>query len=109
MRLTIVDARALAVALCLPMSNQFFNWTSGAWETPFNPANHLKPFTRVAGAPDINLNLQTIDLGNVIESRDDCVATIYAQSPGATPYTLVDVAASPFPMTLGTLAVVTRL
>lgn len=91
MRITVNDPRTLAVAICRPDVSLWLNWTSGAWETPFAPANHARAL--VAIADPVAPSIKTVDIGATLLARPDAAAVIFAVDAGTTPptYTAADV------------------
>lgn len=91
MRITVNDPRTLAVAIARPDVSLWLNWSTGAWETPFAPANHAKPL--IAMADPIAPTVKTVDIGPALLARPDVAAVLFAVDSGTTPptYTAADI------------------
>jgi hypothetical protein len=98
MRITFADSRTLAIALTLPAADKFYNYTTGGWEQPFNPANHLKPITPLEASPSLFANVVTVDVGEVMIQRSDVAAVIMTVDSTGAPIAAVDVWTLPNPI-----------
>lgn len=94
MRITVNDARSLAVALVQSANDKYLNWATLQWEpAPFSPANHARPLLPMEAPPSAFATIQTADIGYEMINRNDVEAVILAVSGTGTTatYTPVDV------------------
>lgn len=98
MRITFADTRKLAIALTLPAADKFYNYTTGGWEQPFNPAAHLRPLAPLEASPSLFASVVTADVGDVMIQRNDVAAVIMTVDLAGAPLAAVDVWTLPSPV-----------
>ncbi len=99
MYLTITDTRTLSVAVVQSGTGNYFNWTTGALETPFVAANHLKPFAIIPNQPtQFSNSLQTVFLGSILLERQDVAPVVCTVDNTGAPIAVVDVPGLPSPI-----------
>ncbi len=98
MRITMADTRTLAVAIIQPAADKFYNYTTGGWEQPFNPANHLKPLTPLEASPSIFSGILTADVSGIMVERADVAAVVLTVDTNGNPIATVDVWTLPYPV-----------
>ena len=98
MRITIADTRTLAITIVQPAADKFYNYATGGWEQPFNPANHLRPLTPLEASPSLFSGIITADLGNIMIERSDVAAVIMTVDNTGVPIEAVDVWTLPCPV-----------
>lgn len=93
MHITVNDLRTLGVAIARPADDKFLNWSSGAWESPFAPASHLKMLAPMEPIGSTFAAVQTADIGPELLARPDVAAVLIAIDPGggSPTYTVADV------------------
>jgi hypothetical protein len=89
MRITMVDPRNLAVAVVTAGNDKFYNWTTYAFEQPFNAAAHLKPLAPMETSALFSQVL-TADLGTILLQRTDASLVILTVDSSGNPLAVVD-------------------
>jgi hypothetical protein len=81
MRLTLIDSRTLGAAVCQPATDQWYNWSTAAWETPFSSSAHIVPLTPVEPAPSEAASVISADLGTVPFVSPDAAIVVFQLEP----------------------------
>ena len=79
MKINIIDPRPIGIGVVANAT--WWNWTTLTFESPFNAANHIKPFTPAGVAPSDVASVQTVDLGQALLS---------APGAGVCPFVMTD-------------------
>ena len=98
MRITMADTRVLAVAITQPANDKFYNFVTGGWEQPFNPATHLRPLKPLETAPSVFSGILTADVSDVMIERSDVAAVVMTVDNTGIPIAAVDVWTLPYPV-----------
>ena len=98
MRVNLIDNRELAVAVCQPAGDLWYDWATFTFETPFNQAKHLLPLLPLEPSPSAVSALVTADLGTSMLKMADCITLVFTTSPLAIldPRSLVRPMAAPW-------------
>jgi hypothetical protein len=79
-RLTVYSQDTLAVGVVNPSDDNWWNWTTNAFETPFNPASHLRPLVPLEAAPSPASTIQTANLDQVPYATAGLLVAVYSLS-----------------------------
>jgi hypothetical protein len=95
--LVLVDPRALAVCVVRPSADQFYNWVTGGWESPFVAAQHLKVLQAMEGPSSLFATVKYVDLGPMLVTRQDSAALLVTVDGSGNPIAVVDCWTLPTP------------
>jgi hypothetical protein len=96
-RLVLAGPRALAVCVVRPRADQFYNWVTGGWESPFVAAQHLKVLQAMEGPPSLFATVKSLELGPMLVTRQDCAALLVTVDSSGNPIAVADCRTLPTP------------
>jgi hypothetical protein len=95
--LVLAGPRALAVCVVRPRADQFYNWMTGGWESPFSASKHLKPLQAMEGPSSLFARVKYLDLGPMLVTRQDSAALLVTVDGSGNPLAVVDCWTLPTP------------
>jgi len=94
MHLSTLDPRSIALAVVRP--GGFWNWANSAWDTIWDPAQHLRPAEPMAGMPPILAALKTVPVPDALSMYTDAVAVMFTVDADGAPLQATDLQVLPW-------------